>query len=407
MALRNGVKKVELPSGNIRYEVRVRVPALNGTSRPQRRKRFETSKAAGEYLDQLQDKLTKEAAQAAADEAGVVTVAQAVERWLAAQRINPTTLEAYTAALAPLVERFGNRDVRTIGDGEVEQLVQDLIGGTGPGGRKWKRTSINPMLARTKAVWKDLERRNVLSENPIQYVKPLRKKDDTDTYEGALDLSDRLDEGEVARLVAMHSRVDLPLVGGPRSPQYMAVAHSPMVHLALIGLRRGELAGLRWSAIDLDAGRITVAARTRVRVTGRTIDQSNGKTANARRSLKLPASVLTVLRGTEERQKIAKKRAGEAWVGERDLHVLTHWDGRAVAPRTLDDWWKEALRYAVVDHRRLHAARHTAASRLIAAGATPSAVAAWLGHADGGTLVLRTYAHTDASEVDALAELLG
>ncbi len=60
------------------------------------------------------------------------------------------------------------------------------------------------------------------------------------------------------------------------------------------------------------AGRITVVARNRVRVTSRTIDQSNGKTANARRSLKLPASVLTVLRGTEERQKIATKRAGEA-----------------------------------------------------------------------------------------------
>lgn len=406
MALRNGVKKVELPSGDIRYQVRVWVPAPDGT-RVQQRRRFETSKAAGEFLDDLQDKLKEEAVQAAADEAGVVTVAEAVERWLAAQRINPTTLAAYTAALAPLVERFGNRDVRTIGDDEVEKLVQDLAGGVGPGGRKWKRTSINPMLARTKAVWKDLERRNVLSENSIQFVKPLRKKDDTDTYEGALDLSSRLSEAEVARLVALHSREHLPLVGGPRSPQYMAVAHSPMVHLALIGLRRGELAGLRWSAIDLEAGRITVAMRTRVRVTGRTIDQKNGKTARARRSLKLPASVLTILRRTQERQKIAEKRAGEAWVGERDLHVLTHWDGSAVAPRTLNDWWKEALRYAGVDHRKLHAARHTAASRLIAAGATPSAVAAWLGHADGGTLVLRTYAHTDVSEVDALAEMLG
>lgn len=406
MALRNGVEKVELPSGDIRYQVRVRVAGPDGARR-QLRRRFETSKAAGEFLDELQDNLKKEATQAAVDEAGVVTVAQAVERWLAAQRINPTTLAAYAAALAPLVDRFDSRDVRTIGDSEVEQLVQDLAAGTGPGGRKWKRTSINPMLARTKAVWKDLERRKVLSHNSIQYIKPLRKKDDADAYEGVLDLSDRLGEDEVARLVKMHSRVDLPLVGGPRSPQYMAVVHAPMVHLALIGLRRGELAGLRWSAIDLDAGRITVAVRTRVRVTGRTIDQKNGKTARARRSLKLPASVLTVLRGTQERQQIARKRAGDAWVGERDLHVLTHWDGRPVAPRTLDDWWKEALRYAGVPHRRLHAARHTAASRLIAAGATPSAVAAWLGHADGGTLVLRTYAHTDASEVDALAALLG
>ena len=209
----------------------------------------------------MQDTLKKEATQVAADEAGVVTVAQAVERRLAAQRINPTTLAAYTAALSPQVDRFDSRDVRTIGDSEVEQLVQDLAAGTGPGARKWKRTSINPMLARTKAVWKDLERRKVLSDNPIQYIKPLRKKDDADAYEGALDLSDRLGEDEVARLVKMHSRVDLPLVGGPRSPQHMAVVHAPMVHLALIGLRRGELAGLRWSAIDLDAGRITVAVQ--------------------------------------------------------------------------------------------------------------------------------------------------
>ena len=49
-------------------------------------------------------------------------------------------------------------------------------------------------------------------------------------------------------------------------------------------------------------------------------------------------------------------------------------------------------------HRRLHAARHTAASRLIAAGATPSAVAAWLGHADGGTLVLRSRRRRDTSQ---------
>lgn len=406
MALRKGVEKVALPSGNIRYEVRVRLARPDGTRR-QARRRFTTAALAGEYLDKLQETVSAEAVAAAADEAGVVTVAEAVERWLATQRINPTTRAAYTAALAPLVDEFDSRDVRTISDGEVEQLVQDLVAGTGPGGRQWKRTSINPMLARTKAVWKDLERRKVLSENPIQYVKPLRKKDDVDTYEGALDLSDRLDEAEVARLLAVHSKVDLPLFGGQRSAEYMAVVHAPMVHLALIGLRRGELAGLRWSAIDLDAGRITVAARTRVRVTGQTIDQEHGKSKSSRRSLKLPTQVLIVLRGTQERQQIAKRRAGDAWVGARDLHVLTHWDGRAVAPRTLDDWWKEALRYARVPHRRLHAARHTAASRLIAAGATPSAVAAWLGHADGGTLVLRTYAHTDASEVDALAALLG
>ncbi|MBU4616209.1 hypothetical protein IM877_15950 [Rhodococcus sp. GG48] len=139
----------------------------------------------------MQNAIKMEATQAAADEAGVVTMAEAVERWLAAQRISPTTLAAYTAALAPLVDRFHGRGVRMIGDSEVEQLVQDLAAGSGPGGRKWKRTSINSMLARTKAVWKVLERRRVLTDNPIQYIKALRKRDDAAAYEGALDLSDR------------------------------------------------------------------------------------------------------------------------------------------------------------------------------------------------------------------------
>lgn len=52
--------------------------------------------------------------------------------------------------------------------------------------------------------------------------------------------------------------------------------------------------------------------------------------------------------------------------------MLKHCDGRAVAPRTLNDWRKEAVRYADVDHRKLHATRHTAASRLIAVRATVS-----------------------------------
>ncbi|MGQ5693333.1 hypothetical protein ACSVIA_01295 [Rhodococcus erythropolis] len=103
----------------------------------------------------------------------------------------------------------------------------------------------------------------------------------------------------------------------------MAVVHAPMVHLALIGLRRGALAGMRWSAIDLDPGRITVAVRTRVRVTGQTIDQKNGRSKSARRSLKLPASVLTVLRGTQERQQFARKRAGDEW-GGLEISMCSH-----------------------------------------------------------------------------------
>lgn len=404
VALRNGVKKVRVGNA-VRYEVRRWVIGPDGERR-QVRRRFETAAEAGRFLDDLDERIEREAAAQAADAREVVTVAAAVERWLAAQRIAETTLAAYTAALAPVVEALGDRDVRRVTADDIETLIQDLLAGRGPGGRHWKRTSINPLLARVKGVWADLERRKVIEHNEIRWIKPLRKRDDAVAYEGALDLSDRLDDEEVARLLALHSETDLPLVGGPRSSRYQAVVHAPMVHLALIGLRRGELAGLRWSSVDLETGRITVAERTRVRVTGATIERRGGKTKSSRRSIMLPAETLRILRATRQRQEIWRRRAGDGWVGERDLDVLTHSDGRPVAPRTLDDWWAEALRYAQVPHRRLHAARHTAASRLIAAGATPAAVAGWLGHSDGGTLVLRTYAHVTSAEVDQLATLL-
>lgn len=50
MALRKGVEKVALPSGDIRYEVRVRLARTDGTRR-QARRRFTTATLAGEYLD--------------------------------------------------------------------------------------------------------------------------------------------------------------------------------------------------------------------------------------------------------------------------------------------------------------------------------------------------------------------
>ncbi|WP_454166289.1 hypothetical protein [Gordonia iterans] len=97
--------------------------------RNQVRRRFTTSKEAGEHLDSFQEQLRKEQAAVSAD-GPQTTVDEAVTRWLAAQRINPTTEQAYTAALAPVVERFGDRAVRTVTDEEIQHLIKDLRAGT-------------------------------------------------------------------------------------------------------------------------------------------------------------------------------------------------------------------------------------------------------------------------------------
>jgi integrase len=64
---------------------------------------------------------------------------------------------------------------------------------------------------------------------------------------------------------------------------------------ATTGLRRGELCGRRWSALDLDAGTVSVESDTRVVVNGEAQD-SDGKTDNSPRMLALDPVTVAALR---------------------------------------------------------------------------------------------------------------
>lgn len=386
-------------SGAVRYQVRVDAE-VNGVRRQQKR-RFKTVKEAVAYRKQaIADSVAGKLVPSTD-----LTVKRAIEEWLDAQRVAEGTKAAYTSALAPVVERYGKRRVQTIEKADVEKLISDLRDGNGPGGRRWARTSINPMRARWDSVWEDLVEQGKLPRNVVELVRPLRKRDDPiAATAGMLDLSDRLTDDEVKALEAAHPAT--PAEGHMRSPGYIAAMRAPMIALALIGLRRGEMAGLRWSSVDLDKDGMKVAEMTRIAVRGRIIEQSVGKTAAASRWLPLPEPTIAVLRAAKLRQEAEAKRYGAKWLGGEDAFVLTQQNGRPCSPRTLDSWWRDSLVAAGVPHRRLHASRHTAASRLIAMGVTPAEVALWLGHSDGGELVLRTYAHVHREDLRAVAAAL-
>jgi integrase len=91
-----------------------------------------------------------------------------------------------------------------------------------------------------------------------------------------------------------------------------------------LGLRRGELLGLRWSDIDLKAGSVRVV-RSLQRVSGRT-EFVEPKSARSRREVSFPAFVGDVLGMHRKRQIKERLRAGDAWV-DSDL-VFTTGEGR-------------------------------------------------------------------------------
>lgn len=83
-------------------------------------------------------------------------------------------------------------------------------------------------------------------------------------------------------------------------------------HLALAGLRRGEIAGQRWADIDFQRKTLRIGA-TRVDVGGRAVDQDEPKTANAGRVLPIPDALLAELAAARSRQAAEKLALGEAY----------------------------------------------------------------------------------------------
>jgi integrase len=148
------------------------------------------------------------------------------------------------------------------------------------------------------------------------------------------------------------------------------------VALAL-GLRQGEALGLRWQNVDLEEG--TLAVRQALgRVKGQGLVLGPVKSRAGRRIIALPAQLLADLRTHRVAQNAERLEAG-SWWHDGDF-VFARVDGRPIDPKR--DWeeWKDLLATAGVGDSRLHDARHTAATMLLAMGVPPRVVMEILGH---------------------------
>ena len=99
---------------------------------------------------------------------------------------------------------------------------------------------------------------------------------------------------------------------------------------ATTGLRRGEVAGLSWEQLDLDAGTLTVA-RSRVSIRGHAVE-SGPKTAKGRRTIAIAPVVVEALRGYRRRQREEHLALGPGWT---DTRARLHLRGRSWPPPRL------------------------------------------------------------------------
>lgn len=163
---------------------------------------------------------------------------------------------------------------------------------------------------------------------------------------------------------------------------------------AVVGLRRAELAALRWD--DVDGDRLTVdssVARYDADDGTSVLVDADTKTAS-RRTARLDGETIAAL------EALRRDRAPFS-------PYMFSIDGNPPPPSRIGWWWKRARDLSGIDGRwRLHDLRHWSATMAISAGHDVRTVAGRLGHANPA-MTLRVYAHAVESADEAVAAMLG
>ncbi len=156
----------------------------------------------------------------------------------------------------------------------------------------------------------------------------------------------------------------------------------------LLGLREGEVLGLRWSDIDFTAHTLRVG-QTVQRVSGRLL-LAPPKTESSKRLLPLPMKVERALARHAERQEEERAAWGEGW-NAAGL-VFPSEVGTPIEPRNLVRHFKTLLQRADLPNIRFHDLRHGCATVLISQGVHPRIVMEIMGHSQI-SVTMNTYGH--------------
>jgi integrase len=257
--------------------------------------------------------------------------------------------------------------VQRLAKAHLDRLVAELLnGGTrtakGRIRRPWSAVAVNKVIATIDQVLADAQQQGLVARNVAQNVNRVAQAHkDLNTYT----------EAEVQALLAA---VEADRVG-----------HA--WELALSGLRRGEIAGLRWVDVDFDAKTLSIV-NNRVMAGGLPVE-NDPKSAASRRTLPLPDRLVSLLRSAKARQS-AERLALGAGAFE---YVVSNEAGEPYSPAVLSRYWRDAVKAAGVRHIKLHAARHTCATLMHLQGVPVAVIAAWIGHKDA-SLTMRLYAHS-------------
>ena len=222
-----------------------------------------------------------------------------------------------------------------------------------------------------------------------------------------LDMWFSTDEAKIDTAVYNPSRIT-KLYGTIAAKGAHTLIEVPVKLAAFYGLRRSEVMGLRWDAVDFVHNTICI----RHTVTGCTIDgqyqiiaADTTKTRSSRRTLPLVPTVREMLLRLKKQQEQNRKICGQSYSREFADYICVNKLGERIRPAYLSSCFSKALEQNHLRHIRFHDLRHSCATLLLAHGVPLKQIQEWLGHSDFSTTA-NIYAHLDAASKQKSAETM-
>jgi integrase len=349
-----------------RWEGQLTVRGLDG--RPRRHSVY------GRSRPEVQKKLRKraEVSICAGDHVRVGTY---LSQWVEGRRasLRPSTFRSYHGIVhQQLIPALGAHRLGVLSATHVQTMMQAALdGGRSPRSVRYDHAVLRKAL-------EDAVRTSQVPDNVAKWVTPPR----VPHFE-----AQPFSEEELTRLGAA--------VNGHWLGPVVAVTVG-------LGLRQGEVLGLRWKDVDLDRGVIYITGALQ-RVHG-SLARVEPKTRQSRRALRLSHELVSVLQARRSSQAEERQLAGPDW--QESGYVFTTRRGTPRDGRNVTRQFQAIVADANLGHRRFHDLRHTAGSMLVAEGIHMRVVMETLGHSQIAQ-TMNTYAHVLPPQQTEVATTMG
>ncbi len=305
---------------------------------------------------------------------------------------SPSTVKFYKDICEKLVDRFGQKKLDSIRSIDIESYLVQMTKETYTRGKTGKETHysatyINQFRKVLTVIFNFADMHGMIEKSPMKHISAVKKE----RHE-----VDFLSEDEVKHfLTCLNSD----------APMYWKTAMNVLIRC---GLRRGELAGLKWSDIDFENQTLTVARDVinNKETQGKSIVKET-KSMTSDRIIPFDSVLLSMLKSWRKTQ---SEEYGTMLMPSAFIFGTSIDPYAPTRPDNVTQWLARFNKSHGLRNVSPHDLRHTCATLLLSNGANVKETQTILGHADAST-TLKFYVGTDINALktasDRLAQALG